>query len=167
VRRLGLCSPIESCPNCPIVETTYNPTSEQLRAADSKTSILEVSGLDPTPYNLQPIYLRPNLGKYKVHWLKSRLVHVPIPSLDPIYVLPDDIVYMPEIYNLDVDIFLTHNENQVIENLAIHVKSAEKLMGLQYPWGVAHHAGRKARSRLGQPEDTIRCGWVLSGPGES
>jgi hypothetical protein len=41
----------------PIVETSYSPKSEQFHAADSKISILEVSGLDPTPYNLQPICL--------------------------------------------------------------------------------------------------------------
>jgi hypothetical protein len=50
-------------PNC---RNYLQPKSEQFRAADSKISVLEVSGLDPTPYNRHPIYLRPNLGKYKV-----------------------------------------------------------------------------------------------------
>jgi hypothetical protein len=115
--------------NDPIVETTYDPKSEQFRAADFKVSILEVSGLDPTPYNLQPIYLRPNLGKYRVHRLKSRPgVRVPSLPLDPIYVRPDDIVYMPEIYKLDVDAFLSHKENKVIENLAINTTLEGKLV---------------------------------------
>jgi hypothetical protein len=117
--------------NNPIVETTFNPKSEQFRAADSKISILEVSGLDPIPYNLHPIYLRPNLGKYKVHNLKSRPnARVQSLTLDPIYIRSDDIVYMSEICNLDMDAFQSHKENQAIENLAIYASSAEKLMAL-------------------------------------
>jgi hypothetical protein len=104
--------------NNPIVETIYNPKSEQFRATDSKISILEVSGLDPTLYNLQLIYLRPDLGKCKVHKRKSRPgVRAPPLTLDPIYVCPDDIGYMSEIYDLDVDTFLADKENQVIETL--------------------------------------------------
>jgi hypothetical protein len=148
-------------PNNPIVETIYNPKSEQFRATDSKISILKVSGLDPTPYNLQPIYLRLNLGKCKVHKRKSRPgVRVPPLTLDPIYVCPDDIVYMSEIYDLDVDTFLANKENQVIENLAIYSSSAEKLMGLQYPWTLAN---RTSEGKLVRGLDNLKTLYVVDG----
>ena len=67
---------------------------------------------------------------------------------------------MSGIYNLDVDAFLSHGGNQAIENLAIHASSAEKLMGLQYPWTLAN---RTSEGKLVRGLDNLKTLYVVDG----
>jgi hypothetical protein len=48
-------------------------------------------------------------------------------TVDPIYICLGDIVYLPEIYSMDVGHFIKEEKNKVIENLAIHASSALRL----------------------------------------
>jgi hypothetical protein len=65
---------------------------------------------------------------------------------------------MSEIYDLDVDTFLTDKENQVIENLTIYSSSAEKLTGLQYPWTLAN---RTSEGKLVRGLDNLKTLYVV------
>jgi hypothetical protein len=103
-----------------IIECIYRSDMRQFYAHGSKKGILECSHLDPKHFDLKPIYLEP--------WqlLKTTLPDKKL-AINPIYISTDDIVYLPEIYNFDIDAFIRCKSNGVIENLAIHASSALRL----------------------------------------
>jgi hypothetical protein len=63
-------------------------------------------------------------------------------TVDPIYICPDDIVYLPEIYNIDIDSFLKEEKTHVIENVAIHASSALRLKSAEQVWGLPTSEGK-------------------------
>jgi hypothetical protein len=116
-----------------IIECIYRSDLQQFWAHGSKKSILECCPLDPSEFNLHPIYLHPCVGRKK---LSSPRAKIPVQNLtfDPIYIGPGDIIYLPEIYNIDVNSFLAEKENHLIENLAIHASSALRLKVASQVW---------------------------------
>jgi hypothetical protein len=116
-----------------IIECIYRTDLQQFWAHGSKKSILECCPLNPKKFNLQPIYLHPCIGRNK---LSSPKTKIPVQSLtfEPIYIGPEDIVYLPEIYNMDLHSFLEEKENHMIENLAIHASSALRLKIASHVW---------------------------------
>ncbi|KAG4440755.1 hypothetical protein IFR05_003742 [Cadophora sp. M221] len=111
-----------------IIVVTIPKNTSRFVASSSKAAILAFSKFDPTKFPLHPLYLTPNLSTLRAS------MDGPIPQLEPSFISLQDILYIPEIYKLDPDLFLACNENQVLERLAIHSSTALRLGGDDHQW---------------------------------
>ncbi|KAH6720662.1 hypothetical protein BKA61DRAFT_652056 [Leptodontidium sp. MPI-SDFR-AT-0119] len=121
-----------------IIVATIPKNTGRFVASSSKAAILAFSKFDPTKFPLHPLYLPPHPSWARYHencyqagkpWREGF-----VPRIEPIFVSTQDILYMPEIYKLDPDLFLARNENQILERLAIHASTALRLGGDVYHW---------------------------------
>ncbi|PVH83918.1 hypothetical protein DL98DRAFT_91032 [Cadophora sp. DSE1049] len=121
--------------NDPIVVVTLSYRNGQFVASSNKPAILAYSNSSPSSFPLFPVYLSPALRwniKLPSGNRDGKTSTSPPLQIDPTFLLPQDILYMPEIYKMDSDHFLARNENHAIELLAIHASSALRLGAGEY-----------------------------------
>ncbi|KAE9366813.1 hypothetical protein N431DRAFT_515409 [Stipitochalara longipes BDJ] len=128
-----------------IVECIYRSDLKRFWALASKKAIrdTDTATLDPALHLVRPIYMMPcitdkdweqKLAKeweygWQPEWGPRRKNKKQVRFLpaEPIYICPQDIVYVPEIHNMDVDSFINKKSSYIIENLAIHSGTALEL----------------------------------------
>ncbi|KAE8443293.1 hypothetical protein EG329_002009 [Mollisiaceae sp. DMI_Dod_QoI] len=115
------------------IEVSFSNRKTQFRSCPPKAQILPTSESSRSKYKLFPIYLIPAQHLFPFHFQRifngslAAVTTNALPLTMPLYIQSKDILYIPEIHNIDIDAFLKREENHAIENLAIHASSALRL----------------------------------------
>lgn len=102
-----------------LVEVVYDRNGHRWVASGAAVDILTTWGSSREPLGVKPIYLPPSRGASAVADSGS--------SASPIYLRPEhDILYIPDLRDLNIPQFLSNLKNQVLQNLAITWPTARR-----------------------------------------